>query len=127
MKISHAFSVANLKTSQFICFFFPGKAVKMIKLKTNRLEMYEKPLPNLQGITEANITCSSYGDPNEMSGQITRIDGSTRTSVRVVISKTENLFSVKAVANKTGTYSCSTKFKGEETKTYTYVKSMYTA
>jgi len=74
--------------------------------------MLERPPPSVQSVGAYNITCSAYGNPEEMTGTV------TGPLVTFKVIRKENLFLMKATVNQSGTYICTIKSKANQVQSF---------
>jgi len=77
--------------------------------------MLERPPPSVQSVGAYNITCSAYGNPEEMTGTVT---SPTNPLVTFKVIREENLFLMKATVNQSGTYICTIKSKANQVQSF---------
>ena len=115
--MSRLFWVFPFKTTlldQFIsCVIFPGKDKRTVQLKVKAFEMHDSSPSYINAMTTdtTNITCSAYGNTQEMTGTITK---SGRNIPFAIERREDNLFVVKAEVSEDGTYVCTIEYGKEK-------------
>ena len=80
--------------------------------------MHDRPPPTVQATGFYNITCSAYGNPAEMTGNVMSPDD---PSLTFEVIREENLFVMKATAEESGTYICTIKSKDNQVQSYSII------
>ena len=76
------------------------------QLKVNPLKMHQSPPPFKIAAGKQILTCSAYGNVNEMSGEFT---SSTGASLSWSTSRNGNLFKIETTVTESATYICKIK------------------
>ena len=87
-------------------------------MKTRPLQMFYRPPLSVQSVGAYNITCSAYGNPEEMTGTILSPDNRLLT---FKVMREENLFLMKATVSLSGTYACTIKSKANQVQSFSVV------
>ena len=110
-----------IKIYRKILFYdYIGHVKHKFQMKVNSLEMHQSPPSRIEDATGKQVlTCSAYGNVNEMSGEFT---SSTGTSLIWSTSRNGNLFKIETTVTESATYICKINSLSSSVQAFSVVK-----